>query len=372
MTDMRKGGGALYTPGEQPHEWLRVEDARVEDGNLHAQVLSSEGLGGSEIAAALGVDPFKSPIELWEEKLEGAEREVDQSRTDAMEWGSEVEAPLRRWYARRAGVPVWHPPRSLFHPEILWLRSTPDGIVLRTGERPPPPLELDPPRDTWRAGVECKLANFRQAHLWGAPGTDDIPLQYILQCAVGMAVTGLARWQVVASIGGQPPAVYVIQRDDELIESMVTGAAAFMQSVWDKVPPPVDGTEAYARFIARRYPWSIDRPVAADAAMELKAARLRQVREQEYALAEVRAKLENEIRAYIGPHSGLQTTQGLISYRQSKAARPVDHKAAFAALCAQLDMDEPARAAFEERHRVERRAARPFCTPRAWRSGGEG
>jgi putative phage-type endonuclease len=340
------------------------------DDEGREQLLSREGLGGSEMAAALGVDPFKSPVELWEEKIEAGEREVDEARSDAMEWGSAVEAPLRRWYARKAGVPIWHPPRSLFHQEILWLRSTPDGIVLRAGEREPPSLERDPPKDAWREGVECKLANFRQAHLWGAPGTDDIPLSYILQCQTGMAVTGLPRWQVVATIGGQPPTVYGVERDDELIETMILGATAFMQSVWDKVPPPVDGSEAYARFIGRRYPWAIDRPVVADADQEQKAARLRQVREQEYALAEVRAKLENEIRLAIGEHSGMQTTQGLISWRQSKAASVVDYKLAFGTLADRLGMDAKARAAFEEQHRVERKAARPFVCPRAWVTGG--
>jgi putative phage-type endonuclease len=343
---------------------------------LREQELSKDGLGASEVAAALGLSPYESPLELWLKKTSEAAEEED---SDAGEWGLTVEPALRRWYERKHRVAVWHPLRSMFHPEIPWLRATPDGIALSASAAlslPAPPeglpgtwvwdREVVPPREIWEHGFEAKNTNWRQAHRWGEPGSDDVPLEHIIQCQQGMAVTGLASWRVVASVGGQPPVVYVIERDDDLISQMLVGAIAFMQSVWDKTPPPIDSSPAWSGYIARRYPFAVDRPVVADSKQEALAAQLRDIRQRENDLEEVRTKIESQLKMAIGEHSGLKTTLGTISWRPSKPARPVDYKAAFTDLATRMGMTEVGRTQHEERFRVEHKAARPFVVPRAW------
>jgi putative phage-type endonuclease len=329
---------------------------------LRAQELSKEGIGASEIAAALGLSPYQTPLELWMRKVGEAPEDED---SDAGEWGLTVEPALRRWYERRSQTSIYHPKDSLFHAEVVWMRSTPDGIALRD-----PNGEAD--RENWDHGFEGKNTSWRQAHRWGEPGTDDIPLEHILQCQQGMAVTGLASWRVVAAVGGMPPAIYRVDRDDELIEQMVVGGTAFWQNVLDRTPPPIDGSEAWGHYIARRYPFAIERPVVATAEQEIKAAKLREVRQRQDAFGELRAQLENELKAGIADHSGMQTSIGTITWRPSKPRSGVDYKAAFVDLAARLGMDERARLGVELAHTREHKAARPFCVPRAWlRPGSE-
>lgn len=339
------------------------------------QELSREGIGGSEIAAALGLSPYQSPLEVWITKTAVAEEDTPaavEEHAEAKEWGSTVEPALRRWYERRAGVPIWCPPRSLFHPTIPWMRATPDGIAISGPPAPPSGMALflvnEPQRDLWDHGFEAKNTNWRQAHRWGEPGSDDVPLEHILQCQQGMCVTGLASWRVVATVGGQPPAVYRIARDDELIEQMVVGGTAFWQYVVTKTPPPIDASPAWATYLAKRYPFAIERPAEATAHQEQLAARLRDVRQRQNAFAEIRGQLENELKAAIGHHSGLKTLLGLISWRPSRPARGVDYKAAFFELT--RDMSESERLALEEAFMVERAAARPFNVPRKWLLAG--
>ena len=64
----------------------------------HTAQVIGPGLGASEVCAALGLHPYRSPLALWEEKC--GEREPF-AGNDFTEWGLLVEGPLLKWYERR-------------------------------------------------------------------------------------------------------------------------------------------------------------------------------------------------------------------------------------------------------------------------------
>jgi len=268
-------------------------------------------LGGSEIGVVLGLSPYQAPSELWEVKRGEVARFQGNEQT---EWGQDVEPAVRAWYVRRAGEAVYVPPISLLHPEHPWLRATPDGIVLVDADADPAA------RSNWRRGFEAKKAGGRVAHYWGEPGTDEVPLWYLVQCQAGMAVTGLDRWDLAASIAGEPPEVYVVRRDDALIDLMLEAGREFLDRVARGVPPEVDGTEAYADFIARRHPWSREDYLTSTPELDEVAAQLRDVRDTITDLEGREALLENQIRAAIGDASGLVTAIGRFTYKPKKGA----------------------------------------------------
>ncbi len=79
-------------------------------------------LGGSTIAAAVGIDPFCSPIRLWLDLTQGRERE----ETEAMRLGKRLEPVIfeelnERGYTCTRGAP------TLYDPERPWLVGHPDG-----------------------------------------------------------------------------------------------------------------------------------------------------------------------------------------------------------------------------------------------------
>lgn len=80
-------------------------------------------LGASDAPVIMGVSPWKTAYQLWEEKcgLSG-----DQETTRAMQYGTDMEEPARRAYEKHTGNLV--SPTVIFHPEKKYMMSSLDGI----------------------------------------------------------------------------------------------------------------------------------------------------------------------------------------------------------------------------------------------------
>ena len=58
------------------------------------------GIGGSDVAAIMGLSPWKSPLEVWLEKTNRAES-PDLSGKEAVAMGTELEGDVLEMYRRR-------------------------------------------------------------------------------------------------------------------------------------------------------------------------------------------------------------------------------------------------------------------------------
>jgi putative phage-type endonuclease len=83
------------------------------------------GLGGSDMAAVLGLSPWHSGRELWLLKTGQA---LPQESTFAMRRGLRLEPAAREWYERHAGRRA--PAACVQHDEHAWLRASLDGVAL--------------------------------------------------------------------------------------------------------------------------------------------------------------------------------------------------------------------------------------------------
>lgn len=81
-------------------------------------------LGASDAPVIMGVSPWKTPRQLWEEKLGLGKEETNQ----AMRYGTEMEEPARRAYERHTGNLV--APAVVFHPEKKFMMASLDGLTL--------------------------------------------------------------------------------------------------------------------------------------------------------------------------------------------------------------------------------------------------
>ena len=108
------------------------------------------------------------------------------------------------------------------------------------------------------------------------------------------------------------------------------------EHVLTKEPPPVDGTDAYAEFIGRRYEHVRDDFKQADGECERLIARLKEIRGV-ISLAESDKKLiENTLKAWIGDAAGVDSTEGRFTYKpQGGTARP-DYQEICTKLCDRL------------------------------------
>lgn len=222
--------------------------------------IRKHGLGGSDIAAVLGLSKFKSPVDVWADKTTD-DVPTDDVPSEAAYWGIVQEDIVAKEFQRRTGLKVqrvnyllrsgddgWqiaNIDRAIINPEI-------SGTVRVVGEGQANALGRCL---TTNWGLECKTANAYYADQWGASQLGEIkagkitsehkiPIYYETQVQWYMAVTGLEAFAVAVLIGGNDFRVYWVERDDELIEGLTARCHAFwVDHVLTKVPPEVTVAE---------------------------------------------------------------------------------------------------------------------------------
>lgn len=185
-----------------------------------------KGIGGSDVAAILGLSPWKTPLAVYLDKRGEGDETPD---NEPMLWGRVLEPVIRQQYAERTGRIVRVPEGILTHQHYQFMRANLDGVT-----------------DDCRV-VEIKTA--RGGNDWGEPGTDEIPVPYLLQVQHYMAVTGFEVADVAVLIGGSDFRLYEVPADVELQEMMIAGESDFWQRVVEGRPPePVSFSDVQAMF----------------------------------------------------------------------------------------------------------------------------
>lgn len=294
-----------------------------------------KGIGGTDIAAILGIHPYKSAIDVYLGKL-GLSEPVD--ITDAMWWGNYLEAGVAQKYSDETGfkvlrgeavASVFNPERCgvfngqtlVHHPELAYFLGTPDGVVV--------------PNGNYDRGLEIKTAGFKSEE-WGKPGTDEVPAHYLLQCAWYMLVTGIDVWDLAVLFHGNESAIYQIRRNPELEQQMIEAGRAFWNdNILKEVPPAVDSSESYGRYLARKFSIGSADLVPETPEITQWAERLREAQKigKQAELDECLAK--NNLAALIADAGGCKTSLGKVGWVRAKnKSFTTDYATAFAELSA--------------------------------------
>ena len=141
--------------------------------------------------------------------------------------------------------------------------------------------------------LEIKNTNYHRRREWEDDEGEIVADGAEAQAQHAMAVTGLPHAWLAAQVGGQPPVIRRIDRDDVFIADLTAAEEEFWQLVQARTPPALEG-RASADLIARLYPQADDGKSA-----ELSAADVALLREYRKELAsEGAAKArKNEIKA---------------------------------------------------------------------------
>lgn len=196
-----------------------------------------KGIGGSDASIVCGINRYKSPVELWMEKTDQLS---DQEAGEAAYWGTRLEALVRSEFTRRTGIEVSLVPYLLQSEEHPFMQANLDGVC----EHP----------EYGTCIFEAKTAS---AYKYGEWEEDSLPDAYLLQIQHYMAVTGYRGAYIAVLIGGNTFRWRFVERDEELISLLVPLEADFWNHVESLVPPPLDGTDASASLLAKRFPDSI-------------------------------------------------------------------------------------------------------------------
>lgn len=193
--------------------------------------IRKKGLGGSDAAAILGLNPWRSPIAVW---LEKTGREVKDIDSERMRIGRDLEDYVAQRFSEAKGLKVVRKNAVLQSIDNEWMTANVDRLIVGRNE-----------------GLECKVTNSYAASDW----KDKVPVHYELQCHHYMAVTGADAWWIAALVGNEKVVIHKIERDEDVIQSLVTAEKNFWESyiATDEMPPP-DGTYASEDAIKELWP----------------------------------------------------------------------------------------------------------------------
>ncbi|TWI69025.1 putative phage-type endonuclease [Pseudoduganella lurida] len=182
-------------------------------------------LGGSDIAAILGVSPYRNVVDLWLDKIKP--RAESGQNAAAKRRGSRLEPYILDMIREEHGLEIVAANNRYIDAELPYMAAEIDFEY-----RDPDTGEVE--------NGEIKTVHPFKMKEWGEHGTDNLPLHYVAQVQHGMGVRTASRCRVFALIGDDLKP-YVVERDDELIEAMRARAAEFWTKyVLPKVQPPLD------------------------------------------------------------------------------------------------------------------------------------
>lgn len=224
---------------------LSVRDAEKDHGKWLA--VRSSGIGGSDAATIMGLNPYKSAYQLWMEKT-GQTEPPDLSGNQYIYWGTRNEANIAEWFAEVTGKKVRKlgTLRNRSHPFML---ANVDREIM--GEE---------------AGLEIKTAGVSQYKYWK---DDEVPDAYYCQCLHYMAVTGAEAWYIAVLIGGNEAKWKKIDRNEDDIRALIEAEADFWDKVQSGQAPDVDGSASCAAALGERFQGnqglsSVDLPSSAE------------------------------------------------------------------------------------------------------------
>lgn len=200
-------------------EWLKIRQT---------------GIGGSDAAAVAGLSRFRSPLQVYMEKLGLTE---PQEETEAMYWGKKLEDLVAEEFSLRTGMKLRRRNETLRHKDYPWMIAHVDRLIVGKDE-----------------GLECKTSGAYKADEWEG---DEIPWEYAIQCHHYMAVTGYSAWWIAVLIGGNKFLYKRIERDEEIIANLIKIESDFWNNhVVKRIPPDPDGSETSTEFVKSLYPKS--------------------------------------------------------------------------------------------------------------------
>lgn len=189
------------------------------------------GITGTDAGSICGLNPYKSAMQVFIDKTLDV---TESSDNEAMRQGRDLEEYVARRFCEATGKKVRRINAICISEEHPFMLADFDRLIV--GER---------------AGLECKTVSAYSSDKWA---NGKIPLHYQLQVQHYLAVSGFDAWYIAALILGSKFIIHKIERDEELIENLITIEKRFWeQNVLAGVMPDPDGSDDCSKMIAEMY-----------------------------------------------------------------------------------------------------------------------
>ncbi|MNR83189.1 YqaJ-like viral recombinase domain protein [compost metagenome] len=198
-----------------------------------------KGIGSSDCAAACGLNPYMSMLELWMIKTGRIQQNIEEESEDhaPLYWGKQLEPLVAEYYSmhtqhkvRRVNAVLQHP-----DPDKHFMLANLDYSVVGSDE-----VQI----------LECKTAGEYGAKLW----REGVPLYVLCQVQHQLAVTGKKAAHICVLICGHETRIFKVTRSESVIQHIVNAERYFWECVEKDIPPEADASESAAKALQLLYP----------------------------------------------------------------------------------------------------------------------
>lgn len=262
-------------------------------------------LGGSDIGCIVGVNKYKSALDIYIDKTTDT---ITETINEAARFGHLLEDIVAQEYSRKTGNKVDIEKGLIIHPKYPIACANIDRWV-----------------NDKEFILECKTTCFMKGNEWGEEYTDQIPEAYLCQIAWYAAICDVPKVDIAVLIGGQTFKIYTYNRNLEFEDKLMQIGNNFWNNhIIPRIPPlPVNLSD-----ISTLYPESNNSTIEANDDFLCKIEKLKNLKSQEKNLQEEIKGLQFEIKSFMKEHDTLIDPFGATlitwknSYKNDKKLRP--------------------------------------------------
>ena len=272
----------------------------IPTGNLTREEwlhLRRRGIGGSDASVIMGVNPYRSVLQLWEEKT--GKIPVTDNGNEYTYWGNVMEPIIRKEFMKRTGLKVRQKHAMIFHPDYPYIFADVDGIA--TDERGE------------KCIFEAKTASQYKEEQW----ENGVPEEYVLQVQHYLEVCGMDKAYIAALIGGNKFIFHTIYRDEELIRNLISREKEFWEGcVLTGTEPVMDDSDATRDYLNQKYSDPIEGSIQLQENMKSVLAEYQDVDCKVKELEKQKIGLANQIKAAMGEYETGEVDGTVVSWKK--------------------------------------------------------
>jgi putative phage-type endonuclease len=262
----------------------------------------TKGIGGSDVAAILGVSPYKTPLRVYLEK----KGEIDNTEdNEAMYWGRVLEDVVAKEFEKRTGYKIQEAQYIVQHKELPCLIGNLDRLIVDDQNVP--------------IGVlECKTASSYTSARWN---DGEVPEEYLLQLMHYLNITQLQFGYLAVLIGGNIYKTIKIEKNDELIQVMMDKCKHFWEEFIEKdIAPAVTAEDNELMKVL--YPQAIEgEAVYLNDEIDTKIEEIQSIKEQTKELQKKLDELEAIVKNEMKTAEIAETSRYRVSWKNSTQTR---------------------------------------------------
>ena len=195
--------------------------------------LRRSGIGGSDAATIMGLNPYSSKLTLYADKKGILPEKED---TESMRIGRDFEDYVAQRFSEETGKKVKRSGYMWRHPTYEFIIANIDREVV--GED---------------ALLECKTTMNYERHDYDS---GEIPMNYYCQCMHYLGVTGCEKAYLAVLVFGKGFYWFEIKRDESEIAALIDNEVEFWQAyVLQNRPPLADGSDSSMDTLSVLHPY---------------------------------------------------------------------------------------------------------------------